>query len=334
MKYIFYAFIGVIGVLIAMILGIYTLDLNIQPLQQLPMPDKHFVILVEDSKDNFWQTFKRSAEKSALSNQVFVEFIDIPAFDSDAAATAIERAVLSGVDAIALQPLSGSRTEFALDYARKSNIPILTFENDAFTLEGVPTVGSNSYLIGSTMSKLAIEASKGTGNVAIFINDRQSKDPRYKSLKLQGMLEALSPSRSIKISGIYSIDNSLLSVDKLTREVLNTHPEVDLILCTDERGTPAIAQALVDLGEVGRIQIIGFGNMEQTMRYIDRNVIYGTVCADGEAIGIEVIEQLNGMTSKDDISESTNTPIYTYTESNLDSYYKRYPVLKSEPSSN
>lgn len=334
MKYIFYAFLGVIAVLCVMILGIYTLDPTTQPIMTVNTSSHHIVVLVQSSKDPFWKFFRDSAESEAKKQGLLVEFVEVPAFDSEAAATAVERAVLSDADAIALQPVNGQRTAAVMDYARKSGIAILTFENDAFTLEGVPTVGSNSYLIGTTMAKMAAEATNGKANVAILINDRQSQDTRYKSLKLQGMLEGFASHKQVKISGIHSVDNSLFGVDKLTRDVLYNHPEVNLIICTDERGTPAVAKALVDTGEVGRVQVVGYGNMEETMRYVDRSVIYATICTDGKAIGAKVISQLNRVLSKKSISETSNTPIYTYTSKNLDEYYKRYPDLKPDQPSN
>lgn len=326
MKHIFYAFIGLIVVMTVMILGIYTLDGVPKPKVSENSTEKHVVVLVQNTKDSFWDAFRSGVITEAEKQNILVEFVEVPPFDSDAAALAIERAVLSKVNAIVLQPINGERTSSVLDYARKSGIHILTFENDAFTMEGVPTVGSNSWLVGSTMAKMAISTLGGAeGRMAILINNKESDDTRYKSLKLQGMLEALAPHDEITISGIHNVDNSLLGVDKLTRDILRKDPTINVILCTDDRGTPAVAQAIVDTGVVGSISIIGFGNMEQTMNYIERGVIQATISSDGAAIGKEVITKTATVLSGMSVSESTSTPIYTYTDDNLDDFRKRFP---------
>lgn len=324
MKYYFYALISILILVLMMLYRLNTSPLLATSTEMLDPPSYHITLITQGSKEPFWKALIKGAQNAGLESNAYVEIMVIPPYDVAQMAAAIDRAVLSDTDAIALQPINDVLIAERLKIASDQQIPIITFENDTFTLEGVPTIGSSSYNIGQNLAKLAVEASGGKARIALLLNDKQSEDPRYKSLKLQGLIDKLSEYPEMIVNSIDTVDIGLYEADRLTRTLLSAHPDTNLIICTDERRTPGVAQALVDVNAVGAIQIIGFGSMEQTIKYIERGVIYGTICADGYEIGFSTVNSLLDLIQGTPISESHATTIYSYTLRNISSYFERF----------
>ena len=106
------------------------------------------------------------------------------------------------------------------------------------------------------------------------------------------------------------------------------YPEVNQILCMEESITPGIAQSLVDNNQVGRIQLIGYGLTPQTVDYIRKGVIYGTVCPDAYEIGYESVRQLCRAMEGQQISDSISTDLYTLKLEDLKDW--KEPVLRED----
>lgn len=331
MKYLFYALVSLLILTSLMIFPMLLTESGAASDTTIMLHERHMVLLTHGAEEPFWRTLKAGAEIAGDEEGMTVEVIDLPPYDPDRMLEAIDHAILANADALALQPIEDPRIAEALNRAVEKGLIILTFENDAFTLEGIPTVGSNSYNIGQSAAKLAIEASDGKAQVAILLNGKGLEDSRYKSLKLQGFIEQLASQTDMSIAAIYTIDTGLFEADLITRKVLNEHPEVNLIICTDEKRTPGVAQVIVENNAVGDIQIIGFGNMDQTMQYIEKGVIYGTICADGFEIGNAIVRTIKSLAVGNPVSESKSTPIYTYTLDNLDAYDAEFGDVTSQP---
>ena len=127
--------------------------------------------------------------------------------------------------------------------------------------------------------------------------------------------------RGLRSAQVYPVNVEHFEVEKSTNEILDERPDVDLILCTGETSTPGVAQVLLaDANRVGDICVIGYGAMPQTLDYIERGVIYGSVCPDAYQIGYQSVKQLCRMLDGETVSNSLNTSMYTVTADNLEEF--------------
>ena len=288
--------------------------------QPIKSPKYHIQVITQNSDDHFWKMFKDGANSAGVNLNVYVEFVDISKRDVDNSIQAVERGIYADVDGIALQANDIEKTTAILKEASDNGLSVLTYENDLYNIPDVVSVGSNSYDIGFTAGTMGVKACNGVGNVAVIINDSSDKDNQYKNIKVQGIMEAFSKYSNMNISQVYTLDTGVFEMEKLTSKILTNNPNVNLIICTDERNTPGVAQVLVDSNRVGDIKVIGYGEMPQTISYIERGVIYGTVCPDAYQIGYNTVSQLNSILEGETVSDSTNTDVYSVDEDN----YKLY----------
>lgn len=322
MKYTYAALFLALILLVAMLVNLFTSfnnDID-KHIEQEP-PKYHFVIITQDNNDPFWARFKKGATDASLIRNVFVEFVDVKYKDARLIPNAVDRAILSNVDGLAIQPFDVKYSSEALQKARDAGISTITFENDVFYLPDFPTVGSNSYEVGFASGELAAAASRGKANIAILINDTgEEESKQYNNIRFQGLLEAIAQYPEMAVTQMYTLDTKMFEVDKLTTSILTENPEIDLIICSDSGNTPGVAQVVIDSGKVGNVKIIGYGTMPQTIKYIKDGVMYGTITADSYAIGYNTVFQLADVCDGKQISEFHNTDIYTFTTVNLNQY--------------
>lgn len=322
MKYTYSALFLALILLIGMLVNLFaSFNNGADKLAPREDPKYHFVIITQDNSDPFWTKFKKGAAKAGAKRNVFVEFINIKYKDVTLTANAVERAILSDVDGIAIQPFDVKSSTDILKKAMDVGIKTITYENDVFYIPELPTVGSNSYEVGFASGEMAAAASGGKANIAVMVNDPGVKDSKqYNNIKFQGLLEAISKYPGMTVKQIYTLDTKMFEVDKLTTSILTENPEIDLIVCSDSVNTPGVAQVVIDSGKVGNIKIIGYGAMPQTMSYINDGVMYGTIAADSYSIGYNTVIQLADLCEGKQISEFYNTDIYTFTSDNLHEY--------------
>lgn len=283
--------------------------------------DKHVQLIIQNTDEYFWTFFKEGAGDAGKESEVYVEFVTAPQNDAKAIAEAVEKGIYAKVDGIALKPADTFWTQEIIEDAREQRIPVVTYENYSYNITNAARIGSNSYSIGTMAGNMAVEAANGKSNVAVIINDPgEEGDVLYKNLIIQGILEAFSKYSTMNLKDIYTLKQDTFETEKVATNIIENIGDVDLIICLDERSTPGVAQVLVDNNKVGDIRIVGYGIMPQTLDYIERGVIYGTVSPNAYEIGYYTVMQLVKQMEGEQISDYKSTELYMINSENVDEY--------------
>jgi ribose transport system substrate-binding protein len=326
LKGIFGTLIGML-LLIAVMFGQLMINVDNKAAEKEPVekPDYHIQIIVQNTDEYFWTLFQEGAKAAEKEFGAYVEFVKIPQRDTKYLQETVEMGVNAGVDAIALQAADSEETLAIIEGATKQGLVLLTYENDDFIIPNTPMVGSNSYSIGNIAGDMAVDASGGSANVAVILNDSgEQSDEQYKNLIVQGILESFSPYGTIQIDKIYTINADMFEAEKIATTIISELDKVDMIICLDERSTPGVAQVLVDSNMVGDIKLIGYGVAPQTLDYIDRGVIYGTVCPKAYDIGYYTVKQIASSLKGEQISDYVSTDLFTINKKNMFLYEDKF----------
>ena len=330
---------GIFGILSAMLITILVMLSNLfitmnqsDPEQEPDNPQSyHIQIITQNTDEHFWTLFQEGARKASKDFNLYAEFVPITPGNPTVLAETIEKAVYSKVDGIALQPADYEKTKAVINMALDSGIPVVNYENDKYLIKEIAAIGSNSYDIGYTAGSMVRPAVKGEANIAVILAAGSNQgDSQYKNMKVQGILDAISSYGKVNISEIYTLDPGMFEGERLANTILTEHKDINVILCTDEKSTPAVAQVLVDSNKVGDVKVIGYGTMPQTLNYIRKGVIYGTVCPDAYKIGYQTVEQLYNSIKKEAVSDSIYTETFTIDNTNVDQYNMENKEVKNE----
>ncbi len=283
----------------------------------------HIQIAVQETEEYFWQLFRQGASEAGEALSAYVEFVPVLSGDPSALRVMVEQGVNAKVDALALQAVDVEETSGIVSYALEREIPVLTYESDMFTIPGVPMVSSNSYTTGMLAGEMAAKAVGDNARAMVILkNPGAGAEAQTQNLVVQGIMEGSARAQGFTVQNTYVLQMELFEAEDLRHTLFSRAADINVVICMDERSTPAIAQMLVDENRVGDIAVIGYGMMPQTLEYIERGVIYGSVCPDAHDIGYYTVKSLVDILGGVPVSDSFNPDVDAVDRSNLEGYRK------------
>lgn len=285
-------------------------------------PRYHFYFIAQNSVDPFWNEVMKGVQKSAEDNNVVVEY-NAPRFNNpEEELQFMNIAVISKVDGIITHVPGGIGFTGAIDKAYDKGIPVITVENDDSESKRYAFAGTNSFELGREAARLLIEATDADANVAVILNGDLEQDAIEHNLKMNGFISTLKEYPNMKIVATYTSKMGILSAEEITQKIIDSGEGVNAIFTASSADTLGSAQLIVDRSRVGKIVLVGYGNSEEILRYIDKEIIYGTVASDPYKMGYESVKALVDVKDKKSIPSFIDTQVKVITKKNLSSYRK------------
>jgi ribose transport system substrate-binding protein len=281
-------------------------------------PKYHFYMVAPNLSDPFWQEVKKGADDAAKHYSVAYEF-KAPRFnDPGEEKKFLNIAIASKVDGIVTHvPYNEDFTD-VINTAVDEGIPVVTMENDAAASKRKTFVGVSNFLLGEEAARLINEAVGGKGKVAVIINSAQ-RDISSQNITVSGFKNAIAEKNynGINIVDVYTSEMGILSAEDIVGRIIRNQPEVDAIYVTDASDTLGVAQAVVDYNKVGEIKIVGYGDSEDILDYINKGVIYGVVMNDPYKMGYNSIKSLVEIKEKNNVSAFIDTDLKIITKDDM-----------------
>ncbi|NLZ49142.1 MAG: sugar ABC transporter substrate-binding protein [Clostridiales bacterium] len=289
---------------------------------QLPgaKPLYHFYFIGQNSADPFWKEVMRGVEESAEDNNVVVE-IYAPRFnDPTEELKYIDIATISKVDGIITHVTNSEGFTDLINKAVSKDIPVITFENDDAKSNRNAYIGTNSFMVGKEAARLLAEATGGKARIAIISSDDGSQGSIEHNAKMYGFSTTLKNYPDMKVVKSYSSKMGVLSAEEITQNIIESDEEINAIFTLTSADTLGSVQFIVNSNKVGQIAVVGYGNSEEILRYIDKEIIYGTIASDPYNMGYESIKSLIAIKSGEIVPEFIDTDIEVITKKNLDEF--------------
>lgn len=295
--------------------------LNREPISQtFSQPSYHFYFIAQNSGDPFWDEVIKGAQQSAKDNNVAVEFY-APRFNNPSEELKyIDIATICKVDGIITHVANGTDFADAINKAYEKNIPVITFENDNSSSKRQAFIGTNSFVMGSEAAKLLIKATGGRANIAVISSGDSNHGSVEQNLEMSGFMSTLRNYPEIKIIKNYNSKMGTLSAEEITQQILVSKNEINAVFTDSSADTLGAAQFIVDSNRVGRMTLVGCGNSQEILEYINKGIIYGTVSSDAYKMGYESIKSLIDLRERKSVPIFIETGVKTITKENVEKY--------------
>jgi len=259
------------------------------------MPDKKMRILVIGLENNpFWIPVKQgvldAAKKLAAKNCVVDWVIPGDQHTTDVFGNAIDAGVAQEYDAIATIAGEEGIVPF-INRAVAAGIPVATFNSETATPnKRLCFVGANSYLQGEAAAQAMIESLGGEGGKVAIITGFFAVEAH--ELRRKGFVDYITKNASnIEIVGeVENTDKGDIAYTQ-AQDFMNSNPDLAGIYVT-AGGPFGAAAAVEDAGKGGAIKIICYDFVDETMEFVKKGVIYGTVGQDPYAQGHDPVIRL------------------------------------------
>jgi ribose transport system substrate-binding protein len=284
-------------------------------------PSVHFMVIVPDIDDSFWQSVKQGVFEAAREFNVAVQFYGPRFIDVTEMCQYLDIAIASKVDGIVVNALDERIFTNEIDKAVHMNIPVVTIEKDADSSKRLCFVGTSSYKLGTKAGKLLADATGGKSVAAVILENYNNEQVNLmQDARVKGINDSIDRYNEISIKNILSSDIGTFAAGELTRNILKNSPEVNAIICTTAKDTLAAAHTVIELGKTGDISIIGASDDPEVLEYVEKGVVYGTVVSDPYNMGYESIRTLVKIKGSSNWPTFIDTGIHVVTAENIDEY--------------
>jgi len=289
------------------------------------MPSKPLKIAVLGLENNpFWIPVKEGAMKAAeelAPYNVTVDWI-VPGeqHTGDVFGPGIEAAMAQQYDAIATIAGEAGVAPF-IDKAVAAGIPVATFNSETATVNGRAFfVGADLYKQGEAAGKAMADAIGGKGKVAIITGFLAVE---AHELRRNGFIDYLAKNNpDVTIVGTAENQDKGDVAFTQANDFMTANPDLVGIYVT-AGGPFGAAEAVEKAGMTGKVQVISFDFVDETMAYVQKGVISGTIgqgpFAQGHDPAIRLFNMLVGGVSPECGRMVTEAALVT--KDNIDQYW-------------
>ena len=260
---------------------------------------------VSNNAEEFWTIAEAGTKKAA--DELGVEVL----FRRPLTGTAAEQKNI--IEDLMAQEIGGiaisvndptNQTDFLNRIADR--IPVITQDNDAPESRRLCYIGTDNYNAGLAVGKMVKEVMRKGGTIAIFVG---KPDPLNARERRQGVLDELAGQKDAKGPkyGNYNLLGTFY--DDVDLKVAKDRAETALVQLQNEPNicliglwaynTPAILSAVKDANKQGKVHIVGFDEMENTLLGIKEGFVYGTVVQQPFLFGYESVKLMNALAKGD-----------------------------------
>ncbi|MDA8409478.1 MAG: substrate-binding domain-containing protein [Treponema sp.] len=249
-----------------------------------PKPLRIAVLGLENNP--FWIPVKNAALKAAAELKPLnctVDWINAGAqHTTDVFGQAVEAAVAQGYDAIATIAGDSGMVNY-INRAVDSGIPVATFNSEtASPNKRLFFVGADLYLQGKAAGETMAKLLGNKGKVAIITGLFAVESHELRRKGFEDALAKVAP--GIKIVGRVEDDDKGDIAYGQAQDFMNANPDLNGIFVT-AGGNFGAAKAVQEAGKAGKVHIVCYDFVDETMGYVKSGVIDGTIGQDPVAQG-------------------------------------------------
>lgn len=245
-------------------------------------------VITKSSDSSFWKEFIYGIDAAAQEFNINY-YTDAPANEEDSAAqiSMIEKAINDDVDVIILSAISAEEAATYVNRAQNMGIKVIIADSGVDTDNINLEVGTDNYKAGMQMGDAVREMDTDVINVGIVNFDASTDNGQ---LREQGFRDAVSVDDRINIIDAINVSSNVTSAKQGTKDMLASHPEINVIVTMNEWTTLGVGYAIEDLECAGGVQVYGFDSNRFCIDMLETGYIDGLVVQNPFAMGYLCVE--------------------------------------------
>lgn len=245
-------------------------------------------VITKSSDSSFWKEFIYGIDAAAQEFNINY-YTDAPANEEDSATqiSMIEKAINDDVDVIVLSAISAEEAATYVNRAQNMGIKVIIADSGVDTDNINLEVGTDNYKAGMQMGDAVREMDTDVINVGIVNFDASTNNGQ---LREQGFRDAVSVDDRINIIDAINVSSNVTSAKQGTKDMLASHPEINVVVTMNEWTTLGVGYAIEDLECAGGVQVYGFDSNRFCIDMLETGYIDGLIVQNPFAMGYLCVE--------------------------------------------
>lgn len=259
---------------------------------------------ITNGVNDFWILSQRGVEQAEKDFPIKTEFRTPPNGTMAEQKSICEDLISKGAAGIAITVIDpAGMTPFLNSIAK--NVILITHDSDAPESQRICYIGTNNYSAGRTMGKLVKEVLPNGGELMLQVGKLDVQNAWERRQGIIDELRGLPDTGTYKVSdpgrvecGKWTIlDTRTDNVDyakakQNAEDAIISYPNLKLFVGLWAYEGPMILSALKDAGLQGKIKVLAFDELGDTLQGISDGYIYATVVQDPYNFGYKSMEML------------------------------------------
>lgn len=313
----------IVVILVILFLGSNLFFLNLLKEKKVQKESiKPKIVLISHIKTNpYWKYIREGAERAAKERGAVIEFLGPTTASTEEGIKLFDMATSAKVSGIITYVQEEGKYKEKINSAIEKGIPVVTIDSDEENSNRISYVGTDNILAGQAAGEEMIKQVGNSGNIAIVMGGKNVKNQIE---RVQGFTNYITSNSNLKIVDKDSSDAMLLEAEIITRKILNRNDKIDALFCTSALDGIGAAKAVNDSNKKGKVKIICFDNLEETLTNIKNGLVSATIVQKGDEMGYRAVSiVMDKIEGKSDIGPKCLTDVYVIDKSNIEDISKQ-----------
>ena len=230
------------------------------------------IAFVTNNASQFWKIAEAGLKKFEKEAKVQVDMKMPPNGTPEDQNQILQNLASQGYDAIAVSVIAPKDQLRVLnEVADKTNL--ITFDSDADKSKRLLYIGTNNFAAGQALGERIVQLLPNGGKIAVFVGMLSTDNA---SQRLGGIAAAIKDHK-IEIVDRREDNTDRSKARSNVEDIINSHPDLNLVVGLWNYNGPAIAAAIEGLGKQGKIKAAVFDEDDATLDAIKSGTIDATV---------------------------------------------------------
>jgi len=251
--------------------------------------DISMAFIVKDMNNPYYWRMGEGAKRAAEELGIELSYVSAE-FNGDIEGQigVVETELVKGHDAIVLVPMNGTALIPKVMEANAAGIPVITADTrvDDGPAKVETFVGLDERSSFAGMAQWVVDQLGGEGQVAILEGFRGSSTAE---LRLNGMMDVFNANPGIEVVASISADWDQEKGLKASEDILQSNPEVDAILGSNDLMALGAVQAVKGAGKLDDIIVVGDDAIPSALAALKSGELNATIDGNTDLVGYEAV---------------------------------------------
>ncbi len=267
----------------------------------------------QDLSNEFAPFLKAGVERGAKEDKVNAKFIGPVGSDADGQINEIE-SLMSTMDGLAVSSVSTDALAPVIDRVLAAGIPVVTFNTDNPDSKRLAFAGQDLVQSGVEAGKLMAKVLEGKGKVMIVTLDAAAQWSLDREKGAREGLAAAGP--DIEIVNTLNTGSDPQKIYSAIENAMLADPSITGLLSLECCSTPAAGTWVERNNQTGKVKVVGFDLLDQTVDLVGSGNIQATIDQAPEKQGFAAVDMLVKFLAGTPI-DNLDTGVGIYTKENI-----------------
>lgn len=324
----FLRFAAYISIILVFLVFNYLLLNNLIENKPAEGPIKPKIVLISHVYSNpYWQYVKAGAEKAAKERNAVIEYQGPDSASAEEGIKLINMAYAAKASGIIAYVQEEDKYKPIINKVVQGGVPVVTVDSDAEESKRLAYVGTDNITAGSVGAKELISQVGQDGEIGIIMGGKGVKNQIE---RVDGFKDYINSNSKLTVADIESSDSYLLEAELAAEKIIINHCSVKALFCTSALDGVGAAQAVTKLGYSGKVKIICFDDLPETIDGIKKGVITASIVQRPYMMGYRAVNIIMDNIEGKKTRGIFLTDVSVLRKNNLQEYEKEQGEYNSE----